>query len=729
MRLNKSRNRVRCSPKLAVFLVVLAGATASFADDSQPAPSPQDLPRSAPGAVSPSDPSQSQPDGPQTTPDAATGGAPVSQATPPTAAPAEIPAVPEVPAVPVLQIKADQFTTPVSPILYGLMTEEINHSYEGGLYGELIRNRSFKANSTNADFWTPVGGAVIELDNSNPLNDALNLSLKLDASSASASAPAGILNQGFWGVPLRPKTSYHASFYAKAAAGFTGPLTVTLVNHSGGPIVSADVSDISSDWKKYEVDLKTPDIQPSPDNAFKITTAVPGTIWLQQVSLFPPTYNNRPNGNRADLMELLADLHPKFLRLPGGNYLEGDTISERFDWKKTIGDVAQRPGHRSPWNYWSTDGFGLLEFLEWCEDLHMEPVLAVYAGYSLKRIHVSPGPSLEPYVQDALDEIEYVTGDATTKWGAERAKDGHPAPFALHYVEVGNEDVFDRSGTYEDRFAQFFKAIKGAYPNLQVIATTKVRNTVPDVIDEHYYLSEEQMESQSHMYDSRPRDSQTKVFVGEWATRVGSPTPNMSGALGDAAWMCCLERNSDLVLMHAYAPLFVNVSDLERNGSMQWKTDLIGYNGLSSYGSPSYYAQVMFSSRHGDKVVATDSQNIPTYTWQPPARRRNDQTRPDPQQVPVLFFDATRDSATGTLYVKVVNRGEAPQSVAIEVSGVNALAYGIATVLKAASPEDTNSIDDPKKITPVSQFIKVLDTYFARTFPPFSITVLELHPK
>jgi alpha-N-arabinofuranosidase len=614
-------------------------------------------------------------------------------------------------------------------MLYGLMTEEINYSYEGGLYGELIRNRSFKA-STNADYWTVVGGGAIAVDSTTPLNDALDVSLKLDATAASASAPAGILNKGFWGIPLRPKTSYHASFYAKAAAGFTGPLTVTLADNNGDPIVSADVPGLTADWKKFEVDLKTPRIKPSGDNVFKLTTAVPGTIWLQQVSLFPPTYNNRPNGNRADLMELLADLHPKFLRLPGGNYLEGDYINERFDWKKTIGDTAERPGHRSPWNYWSTDGFGLLEYLEWCEDLHMEPVLAVYAGYSLKRAYVSPGPSLDPYVQDALDEIEYVTGDATTKWGAERAKDGHPAPFPLHYVEIGNEDNFDRSGSYDGRFAQFFKAIKGAYPNLQVIATTRVKSTVPDVLDEHYYLSEEQMENQAHMYETRARDSQTKVFVGEWATRVGSPTPNMAGALGDAAWMCGMERNSDLVIMHAYAPLFVNVSDLGKNGSMQWRTDLIGYDDLSSYGSPSYYAQVMFSSRHGDKVLATDSQNIPEYTWQPPARRRNDQTRPDPVQIPVLFFDATRDGASGTLYVKVVNRGAAAQSVAVEISGVNALQpTGIATVLKAASPDDTNAIDDPRKIVPVSQRIKVPDTYFARTFPPYSITVLELQPK
>ena len=632
-------------------------------------------------------------------------------------------------ATPVIRIQADQVKATVSPLLYGLMTEEINYSYEGGLYAELIRNRSFKANPTNVVYWSPVGGAAINLDHDTALNDALDSSLKLDASTASAIVPAGIANSGYWGIPLRAKTTYHVSFYAKAAPGFSGPLKVSLASKAGESIVSAEVADLTSDWKKFELDLQTPDLPASKDNVFKLTTATPGILWLQQVSLFPPTYKNRPNGNRPDIMQLLADMHPKFLRLPGGNYLEGDYINERFNWKKTIGDVAQRPGHRSPWNYWSTDGLGLLEYLGWCEDLKMEPVLAVFAGYALKHDYIKPGPDLEPFVQDALDEIQYVTGDTSTKWGAQRAKDGHPEPFPLHYVEVGNEDWFDKSGSYDERFAQFFKAIKAAYPTLQVIATTRVKNVTPDVIDEHYYLSQEQMEAQSHLYDKRARDTGTKVFVGEWATRVGSPTPNMAGALGDAAWMCCLERNSDLVVMNCYAPLFVNVSDPGK--SMQWKTDLIGYDALTSYGSPSYYAQVMFSSRHGDQVLATDSQDFPTYSWQPPTRRRNGDEQPRPaQQVPSLFFDATRDSATGTIYVKVVNRADSAQSVAIEISGVNALQpSGLATVLKAQQPDDTNSLKDPRKLVPVTQRIKVPDTFFARSFPAYSITVLELQPR
>ncbi len=644
--------------------------------------------------------------------------------------------------VPVLQIKADQVTTKVSPMLYGLMTEEINYSYEGGLYGELIRNRAFKAGATNAVFWSTIGDAAISLDPTAPLNDALNTSLKLDATQATKKSPAGLANGGYWGIPVQPKTTYHASFYAKAAGSFTGPVTVAITSADGKTtFASAEISDLTGDWKKYEVTLKTKKVKPSKDNQFTLTTTVPGTIWLQQISLFPPTFVDRANGNRPDLMQLMADMQPKFLRLPGGNYLEGDYINERFDWKKTVGDTAQRPGHRSPWNYWSTDGFGLMEYLHWCEDLHMEPLLAVFAGYALKHDYIKPGPDLQPYVQDALDEIEYITGDAlTTKWGAQRAKDGHVTPFPLHYVEIGNEDWFDRSGSYDGRFAQFYDAIKAKYPQLKLIATVgyehsesqRVHSRTPDLVDEHYYRSQEEMEAHALDYDKYSRSNKTKIFVGEWATRVGSPTPNMAGALGDAAWMTGMERNSDVVLLHSYAPLFVNVSDLKRGGSMQWPSDLIGYDALTCYGSPSYFAQKIFSAHHGDEVLATDSQNIPTVTWQPPAKKRNgvEQPRPPEQQIRKLFFDATGDSQTGTIYLKVVNSLGSPQPVQVEISGVTSVAdQGSAIVLKADKLDDTNSLIEPKKIIPVTEKATGLGASFTRTFPPYSITILELSAK
>ena len=680
----------------------------------------------------------------------------------------------------VLQIDAGKITGKVSPTLYGLMTEEINFAYEGGLYAELIRNRSFKADAvvprvtpdtyeagkylpvtfrpdTKPRYWSEVGGASMVLDPNTPLNEFLNVSLKLDASSASAASPAGVANGGYWGIPVKPNTTYHVSFYAKAE-NFKGELTVSLVHVLGSnevsvktppgtsvflgeatiPVATTTISKISGQWKKYEATLRTKNVQPSKENRFVITTTTPGTLWLQNVSLFPPTYKNRQNGNRADLMELLAAMKPKFLRFPGGNYLEGNAFNQRFNWKETIGPLEQRPGHPSPWGYWSTDGFGLLEFAEWCEDLDMEPLLGVFAGYCLGQGGVIPaGPRLEPYVQEALEEIEYLTGDArTTKWGARRAKDGHPKPFKMQYVEIGNEDWFDRGGSYDGRFAQFYDAIKAKYPQLKVISSCGyeqreslwVKSRTPDLVDEHYYRGLEEMMAQSLKYDTYSRTNQSKIFCGEWATRVGSPTPNMAGALGDGAWMTCMERNSDIVLLSCFAPLFVNVSQLTGNGrSMQWSSDLIGYDALTSYGSPSYYAQMMFSTMHGDEILATDSQNVPTRAWQ---RRGRGGAPGAAQQIREVFFDATRDSKSGLIYLKVVNCSGSAQPIKVQFSGAKSInAKGEAVVLAAGSLDDTNSIEQPQKVVPRTEKADGLSANFTREFPACSITALKLKSK
>ncbi len=692
--------------------------------------------------------------------------APAAPSTPAVAAPLETVPAATAPTGPiVLQIDAGKVTGKVSPMLYGLMTEEINFAYEGGLYAELIRNRSFKADAvvppvtpetyevgkylpvtfrpdTKPRFWTNVGSASMVLDTNTPLNEFLNVSLKLDASSASETSPAGVANGGFWGIPVKPSTTYRVSFFAKAASGFTGPITVSLESADGKTVfASAKVSKISGDWKNYETTLKTKRVPASKDNVFKLTTTTPGTLWLQNVSLFPPTYKNRENGNRPDIMEWMAAMKPKFLRFPGGNYLEGNAFNQRFNWKETIGPVEQRPGHPSPWGYWSTDGLGLLEFAEWCEDLDMEPILGVFAGYCLGRGGVIPaGPKLEPFVQEALEEIEYLIGDAkTTKWGAQRAKDGHPKPFKMTYVEVGNEDWFDRSGpdrngTYDGRFAQFYDAIKKKYPHLQVMSSVGyeqpeslwVKSRTPDLVDEHFYRSMEEMMAMAFRYDTYSRTNPSKIFSGEWATRVGSPTPNMSGALGDGAWMSCMERNSDIVLLSCYAPLFVNVSQLTGQGrSMQWSSDLIGYDALTSYGSPSYYAQMMFSTMVGDEILATDSQNIPTRQWQPRGQRGGNP--PPPRQIREVFFCATRDSKNGILFLKVVNIAGTAQRITVQIAGTKSVnSKGEAVVLAGKSLDDTNSITEPEKVVPRTEKVEGLSADFAREFPAYSVTVLKL---
>jgi alpha-N-arabinofuranosidase len=333
----------------------------------------------------------------------------------------------------------------------------------------------------------------------------------------------------------------------------------------------------------------------------------------------------------------------------------------------------------------------------------MEPVLAVYAGYSLNGSFVQPGPDLAPYVQDALDEIEYLTGGPHTVWGARRAADGHPEPFPLSYVEVGNEDFFDGSGSYDGRFAQFYDAIKAAHPALQLIATTGVASRIPDVIDEHFYATPRAFQHMATRYDSFDRKG-PKIFVGEYASIEGRPTPDLNAALGDAAWLTGIERNSDVVIMTAYAPMLVNVNP----GASQWPNNLIGYDALHSFGSPSYYLQAMFAQHTGDVVLPSTL------------------TATGGSQV---FESVTQDSLTGTIFLKLVNAAGSRQPVDIRLNGARGVApLAKAVVLTSRNPQDTNTLTDPTHITPKTQLV-VVRNHFEYGLPPYSITVLEIRTR
>ena len=594
----------------------------------------------------------------------------------------------------------------VSPSLYGLMTEEINYSYDGGLYAELVNNRAFRSTRGGGlEHWTilqnGVARAAISIDKTTGPSTALPLSLKLTVDSAAEHSEAGVLNDGFWGMAIRPSTLYHGSFYAKTDNPNIGAITVSLINDNTGTYAATTtVPALTTSWQKYDFTLKTGALTRSSANHLQLSVQHRGAAWFTLISLLPPTYNNRANGNRIDIMEKLAAMHPAFLRFPGGNYLEGDLLSERFDWKKTVGPLVDRPTHPSPWKYQSSDGMGLLEFLEWCEDLHMQPLLAVFAGYTLDKQFVAPGLDLEPYVNEALEEIEYVTGPVTSKWGAQRARDGHPEPFHLSYVEVGNEDQFDKSGSYDARYAQFHKAIKQRYPDLQIIATTPVKGIRPDVIDDHYYRTAEQFFNDVHHYDNTDR-SGPKIFVGEWATREGSPTTNFGAALGDAAWMTGMERNSDHVILSCYAPLFVNVNP----GGMQWSGDLIGYDALNSYGSPSYYAQVMFNTHLGDQILPSTLNTTN----------------------PRIFQSATLDTKRHHLILKLVNASSITLPVEIKLTGTTHVQRKAdVTTLSAPTTQTTNSITDPTRVIPVPSTIQNAAPTFIHILPRYSIQVLDL---
>jgi len=624
-------------------------------------------------------------------------------------------------AAPTITVDATSPTGKVSPRFFGLMTEEINHAYDGGLYAELVRNRAFLDDAASPVHWSLVQGdgaaATIALDRGEPLNEHIAASLRLDVTQASPDRAAGVANAGYWGIPVRPKTRYRASLYAKAAPGFTGAIAVAIQGDDGKTMyATGKIAGLTQAWKRYEVTLDTGTVAPTAKARYVLMLDRPGTVWITLVSLFPPTFKNQPNGFRPDLMQMLVDMKPKFLRFPGGNYLEGDQIADRFQWKKTIGPLSERPGHMAPWSYRSSDGLGLYEFLLWSEDMNAEPVLAVYAGYSLKGAYVKPGPDLEPYVQDALDEIEYVAGPATSKWGAMRAAAGHPAPFPLTYVEVGNEDFFDRSGSYDQRFAQFHNAIKARYPRLKVISTVgfehpenqRVHSVKPDVVDEHYYRTVDAfLKAARGQYETYDRKG-PEIFVGEWGayetafppwdpkSRAEAPTPNMRAAIGDAAWMTQMEKNADIVVMHCYAPLLVNVSP----GARQWRPNLIGYDALRVFGSPSYHAMKMFSTHLGDEILKATA------------------TETD------VLVSATRDRRSRTIYVKLVNPAGEAAPLQLDLQGAGTLAPTATAVTLSADPNASNSIDAPEKVMPVTSTVTGVKPGFTYTVPAHGIVVL-----
>ncbi|QNE40210.1 alpha-N-arabinofuranosidase [Hymenobacter sp. NBH84] len=678
---------------------------------------------------------------------------------------------------PTLTLDLSKSGAAVSPMLYGLMTEEINHSYDGGLYAELIRNRTFKDDPTTPEGWSLVqdkagSKASIKLiaatqdnvpydERRHAINDALTTCLRLTVEKADGRV--GVANEGYWGIPVKPATTYQASFYLKGTGSIppprqrpgqpappagpviedntAGPMQVTIESNDGKTVYATGTVNLEKSiyWKKYNVALTTgANVKPTKDARFVISTDRPGLYYFNLVSLFPPTFNNRPNGNRPDLTQMMLDMKPAFLRFPGGNYLEGPLLTDAFPWKTTLGPLESRPGHRGSWGYRASDGMGLMEFLLWCEEIKAEPLLGVYAGYSLNGDHVDAGPLLKPYVEDALDEIEYVMGDVTTYWGAKRAADGHPAPFKLRYVEIGNEDWFDRSNSYDGRFNQFRTAIEQKYPQLHCISTIAdaqfpsqkvTTGKAPELLDEHYYRNAWDMWQNAAQYDAYDRNG-PKIFVGEWATREGVPTTNLNAALGDAAWMTGMERNADLVVMSCYAPLFVNVNTATATAkkAWQWDSDLIGYDALNSYGSPSYYVQKMFSEYLGNQIVPTTAANIPMRPR--PMTRRDSTEGRTPKPVPSLFYAATKDDKTGAVYLKLVNTLGTKQPIDINLQGITKLEPSATmVVLKGNKPEDTNSITEPKKIVPATAKIKRVAPRFTRTLDPYSVTVLELQPR
>ena len=514
-----------------------------------------------------------------------------------------------------VDIDAGHMGASVSPSLYGIFFEEINHAGDGGLYAELVQNRSFEDDAERPLHWTPLGGARAELTTIGMLNDRQAHALRLEVPSAFG----GVQNEGYWGMAFRQQTSYTFSAWVKADQSYKGEMIVSLNGRNGDNLgqTAVALNLKAGKWTKVE-GVRVLATGSDPEGRMTLSFSKPGALTLDVVSLFPPTYKGRPNGCRIDLAELLEALHPKFMRFPGGCYVEGQTternnLHNRFEWKNTVGPIEQRPGHLSVnWGYNITDGFGYHEMLQLSEDLGAEPLFVVNVG--IGHGWLQPYDQIEEYIQEALDAIEYANGDAkTTKWGAERAKNGHPEPFGLRLLEVGNENANfyfdnnrDQSDHYFERYIQFYKAIKAKYPEVQIIGNVESwgtdepswRSQHPvDILDEHYYRSPSWFEKNFTKYDSYDRNG-PKIYIGEYAVTQGfGVNGHLTAALGEAIYMQGLERNSDIVIMGSYAPIFVN----EHNPA--WRPDMIRFNASQSFGTPSYHVQKIMANNIGTRIV------------------------------------------------------------------------------------------------------------------------------
>ena len=551
----------------------------------------------------------------------------------------------------VINVDATQKGPKISPTHYGIFYEDINHAADGGLYAELIRNRSFEddlmgggrnmrrrggQNNQNEgqtepriSNWFSVGSASLKLIQENLLNsvqhNALNVMLK--------KAGDGVRNEGFWGINAVKGTKYRLSFWAKSLNGYNGTITAQLQSTNGQSLGNVKINaNFGKEWKKYTAIITATGNDPRAE--FSLTADKVGEFQIDVVSLFPPTFKNRENGMRPDLAQMLADMHPRFMRFPGGCFVEGQQSPDNaFRWKRTIGPIEQREGHANVnWGYRTSDGIGFHEFLQLSEDLGAKPLFVVNVG--IWHGGCTPYDQIGEWIEECMDALEYANGDITTKYGKMRAENGHPAPFNLEYIEIGNENYnfnmnnnSDQSDHYPERYIQFYNAIKAKYPNVHCIGNVESwstdnpswRNNYPvEMVDEHYYRNPKWFADRFDKYDSYDR-SKYKIYVGEYAvTSQFGDIGNLNAALGEAVYMMGMENNSDVVVMNSYAPIFVNENDA------RWRPDMIRFNSNKVMGTPSYYVQQLFPNNIGTEVLKTEW----TYKLTMPQANKEEENKP-----------------------------------------------------------------------------------------------------
>ncbi len=592
----------------------------------------------------------------------------------------------------------------VQPTMYGIFFEDINYAADGGLYGELVKNRSFEFPDALMG-WKAFG--KFEVKNDGPFERCPHY-VVLNYSGHNDTA-TGLQNEGYFGIGIEKDEEYRFSVWAKTVSGDAN-VEVSLVDESTmeehQEFATAELKVSGNEWKKYELILKSPKTVQKAN--LRLLLKGKNGVALEHVSLFPKhTFKDRENGMRRDLAQALYDLHPGVFRFPGGCIVEGSSLDQRYQWKNTIGPVENRPLNGNRWlstfnyrlfpDYYQSYGLGFYEYFLLSEDIGAEPLPVLNVGMACQfqnqndpSAHVAV-KDLQPYIQDCLDLIEFANGDVNTTWGKKRAEMGHPAPFNLKFLAVGNEQWDD---LYYERLRPFVKAIKAKYPNIKLIGTSgpdsegemfekgwkAMKELKADLVDEHFYRDEHWFLSHGLRYEGYDRKG-PKVFAGEYACHgKGKKWNHFETSLYEAAFMTDLERNADVVDMATYAPLFAHVD------GWQWRPDMIWYDNTRMFKSISYYVQQMYACNKGTNVLPLTM---------------NGKLVAGQEGQDGLFASAVVDKKKGEIIVKVANTSDKAQDVTLNLNGLKGSRSATATTLQSDNMDAENTLDNPNLIRPV----------------------------
>lgn len=627
-----------------------------------------------------------------------------------------------------LVVHLDTVAHPISPTLHGIFFEDINFGADGGLCPELVKNGSFEFVPDPTMGWHRIepdhNTDEVSVLSDHPLNENNPHYLRMTVGENHGASGHGMLNDGFRGMGVAANAEYVFSVYGRMGDAAEHDLNVVLEGADNTIITAIEVPMQGTEWKKYTAKLKA--TKTDAQAHLVVVGRTPGTMDLDMVSLYPTeTFNH--HGLRSDLVQLLKDLHPKFMRFPGGCIVEGRTLDSRYQWKNTIGDPAQRKLIVDRWNsefnwrptpdYFQSYRLGFFEYFQLCEDIGASPLPLVNCGMACQfnTGELAPLDQLQPYVQDALDLIEFANGPADSQWGKKRAEMGHPAPFDLKRMGIGNEQWGPH---YVERYKVMAEAIHARYPDIELVAAAgpfpngalfdyawkELSALHADILDEHYYASPDWFIQHADRYDHYPR-SGPKVFAGEFAAQsVGIASPNNKNtwrcALAEAAFMTGLERNSDVVVMSSYAPLFAHVD------AWQWTPNLIWFDNLKSFGTPNYYVQQLFGANTGDALLVSESTG----------------------DTAGLFITACRDDSTRDVIIKIVNTQSTVRTVHIELTGqISPNATATEQILASDDLAAENSLAEPLKVSPVTREIASIGSSFDEKTPGNSMTVIRVH--